>query len=174
MSTIFIAALLLICTIGIPILFVSLRKRNVRKRNEERLNLFRHSGAKYGLSFSRQEILHNKITGLDEVNKTFLIYDFKNEDNVILINLVKVRTCALVKNYENINMGNDKKVKKERHLASIDIIFEFRNSGDKPVSISFYDSWVDNIYELTDLESKASYWEAILSKIAINKFGATA
>jgi len=57
--------------------------------------LFLHSGAKNGLSFSGREVLKDKIIGVDEVNKTLLIYDFENDDNVILINMVKVRTCTL-------------------------------------------------------------------------------
>jgi hypothetical protein len=130
-------------------------------------------GAKNELHFSRQEILKNKIIGLDEANKALLIYEFENEDNVILINLVKVRTCVLKKDYEPINMGNEKKIRMEEHLVRIDVVFDFKNTSDEPVSVSFYDNKVNNIYEMTDLEAKAKNWGGILSKIVLKKFATT-
>jgi len=174
MSTIFIAVLLMICTIGLPTLFALNSKRKLKKRNEMKLDFFLRSGAKNDLIFSKQEILEDKIIGLDEVNKTLLIYLFKNEKDVILINLVKVRTCTLKKNYENMNRGNERKVRMELHLASIDIVFGFKNGGDKPVAVSFYDSTVNNIYEMAGLEVKAKNWETILSTVLVKKFEATA
>jgi hypothetical protein len=174
MSTIFTTVLLIICVIGLPMVFVFVSKRNVRKQKEKKLNMFLLSGANNGLDFSRQEILEDKIIGLDEINKTLLIHEFKNEDKIILINMVKVRACTFKKNYESINMGSEKKVRMEQHLTSINVMLEFKNGGDEPVSISFYDNKVNSIYEMTDLESKAKMWQTILSNIVLQKFKATA
>ena len=71
-------------------------------------------------------------------------------------------------------MGSEKKIRMEQHLASIDIIFGFKNGSDEPVSLSFYDNKVNNVYKMADLEAKAKNWETILSKILVKKFEATA
>ena len=173
MSTLFIAALLILCTIGLPMLFVFNSKRNKKKQSQKKLDFFLRSGAKNDLFISKREILEDKIIGVDETNKMLLLYELKNEDNVILINMLKVRTCVLYKNYDNMNMGNEKKVRMEQHLASIKIVLGFKNSSDEPVSISFYDNKVNNIYEMANLETKAKKWENILFKMMSNKFQTT-
>ena len=173
MSTLFIAALLVLCTIGLPTLIIFNRKRNIQKQSQKKLDFFLRSGAKNDLFISKKEILADKIFGIDETNKMLLLYEFKNENSVILINMLKVRTCVLYKNYDNMNMGNEKKVRMEQHLASIKIVLGFKNSSDEPVSVSFYDNKVNNIYEMTDLEAKAKNWENILTKMLLNKFQTT-
>ena len=70
MSTIIIAAILVISIIGIFVIFASISKKNARKRNKTLLKRLSKSGSEHGLSFSSQEILKNKIIGLDGVKSS--------------------------------------------------------------------------------------------------------
>ena len=172
MSTIIIAAILVAITIALPVVFISISKKNTTKRKEENLKLFNLAGSNHGLSFSKYELLKNKIIGLDNVRQAVLIYEFENE-NAICINMKEVNNCTVNKQYDSIDMGTDKKAKMEKHLSSIDLKFSIKRSTE-PISISFYDSSVNNIYEMTELEAKAKEWETVLSKMIVKELKAIA
>ena len=80
----------------------------------------------------------------------------------------EVKNCTVEKIYDSIVIGTEKKAKIEPHLKSIDLKFAFKNHAQL-VSISFYDSSVDSIYEMSELEAKAIRWEAILSKMILKE-----
>ena len=147
-------------------------KKNTTKRKEENFKLFNLAGSNHGLSFSKYELLKKKIIGLDNVRQAVLIYEFENE-NTICINMKEVKNCTVSKQYDSIDMGTDKKAKMENHLSSIDLKFSIKRSTE-PISISFYDSSVNNIYEMTELEAKAKEWETVLSKMIVKELKAIA
>ena len=144
MSTIIVSAILITITIAVPLVFISISKRNIKKRNEKHLKLFSLAGLNHDLSFSKYEILKTKIIGLDNLHQSLLIYEIKDA-NVIRINMKEVNSCLVNKEYDNIDMGTDKKAKVERHLRCIDLKFGFQG-GTSPISISFYNSSVNSIY----------------------------
>lgn len=172
MSTIIIAAILVAITIALPLVFISISKKNTRNRNEGNFKLFSLAGSNHGLSFSKLEILKNKIIGLDNFHRAVLIYEFENE-NAIRINMKEVNNCTFNKQYDSIDTGTDKKAKMEKHLSSIDLKFSIKRSTE-PILISFYNSSVNNIYEMTELEAKAKEWETVLSKMIVKELKAIA
>ena len=162
MSTIIIAAILVISTIGFSAIFVSISKKNARKRNKTLLKLLGNAGSEHGLNFSSKEILKNKIIGLDGLNETLLILEFENANNIIRINMREVKNCTVEKKYDSIVIGTERKSKIEPQLRSIDLKFVFKN-GSEPISVLFYDSSINSIYEMQELEAKAKNWEKMLS-----------
>lgn len=168
MSTIITALLIIISAIGIPLIFILINKKKIRKRKETFLNLFSQQGSKQGLSFSSHEILRNKIIGLDSIKQALLVFDFENLGNVICITMKEVKNCTVEKNYDSIVIGTERKPKLEPHLRSIDLKFSFKNN-DEPLSVSIYDSGANSIYEMQELETKANTWEAVLSKMIVKE-----
>ena len=124
------------------------------------------------MSFSKYEVLKTKIIGLDNLHQALLIYEIKDA-NVIRIDMKALNSCLVNKEYDNIEMGTDKKAKMERHLRSIDLKFAFKG-GTSPASISFYDSNVNSIYEMGELETKAKEWKTVLSKFIVKEAKAIA
>jgi hypothetical protein len=167
MSTIIIAAILIAITIVVPMIFISINKKNARKQNEENFKLFSLSGSNQGLSFSNHQILKNKIIGLDSLQQKLLVYEFIDA-NVICISMKEVSNCTVNKEFESTDMGTDKKAKMEKRLKSIDLKFSFKRNTE-PTSISFYDSGVNNIFEMAELEAKAKEWETELSKMIVKQ-----
>jgi len=168
MSIIAIALLIIITTVCIPLIFVLINKKNREKKNKILLSFFMQEGFKLGLSFSSQEILRSKIIGLDAAKQTLLIFDFNKDGNIRCINISEVKTCTIEKNHDSIVIGTARQAKPESHLRSVDLKFVFKN-GAEPISISFYDSNVNSIYEMAELESKAKTWEVLLSKMLFNE-----
>ena len=104
----------------------------------------------------------------DSVKQTLLVFDFNNDDNIRCIRMSEVKSCSVEKNHDSIVIGTEKQAKAESHLRSIDLKFIFKNGAD-PVSVSFYDSSINSIYEIAELESKAKTWEVLLSKMLFNE-----
>ena len=164
MSTLSIALVIVIATICIPLIFILINKKTRKKKDKALLNFFTEEGSKLGLSFSNQEILRSKMIGLDDAKQTLLVFDFNNDSNIRCINMSEVKTCSIEKNHDSIIIGAEKQAKAESHLRSIDLKFVFKNGADS-ISVSFYHSNINNIYEMAELESKAKTWEALLSKM---------
>lgn len=173
MSTILTGAILIAGTIGIVLLLLFINKRNTKKRTKALLNAANEAGAGEGLNFSSQEILKDKIIGLDGVNQRLLIFDFQNTNQVTNIQLADVKECSIKKEYESINFGNNKKADIEQQLRTIAIKFSFRHKTGF-FSLSFYDSMLHSVYEIAELEAKAKHWETILSKLILKDSKATA
>ena len=87
--------------------------------------------------------------------------------------MAEVKNCTVEKKYDSIVIGTEKKPKIEPHLRSIDLKFAFKNNAE-PVSVSFYDSNVNSIYEMAELEAKAKTWEAVLSKMIFKEIKVSA
>ena len=168
MSTIIIAAILVISTIGIFAIFASISTKNAKKRKKTLLKRLGKSGSEHGLSFSSQEILKNKIIGLDGLNQTLLIIELENANNVICVNMQEVKNCTVEKEYDSIVIGNERKGKLEPHLRSIGIKFSFKNTRE-PISVSIYDSNINSIYEMQELEAAAKNWEKTLSGMILQE-----
>jgi len=168
MSTLSIALIIVIATVCIPLIFVLINGKSRKKKNKALLNFFMEEGSKQGLSFSSQEILRSKIIGLDAAKQMLLVFDFNNDGNLRYIDMSEVKTCSVEKNHDSIVIGTEKQAKAESHLRSIDLKFIFKNGAD-PVSVSFYDSSINSIYEMAELESKAKTWEVLLSKMLFNE-----
>jgi len=173
MLTITIALILIISAICIPLIFILFNKKNSNERNKILLDLVSREGSKHGLSFSGKIILKDKIIAFDGFKQTLMVYKFEHMDDVICINMADVRNCTVNREYDRINMGDEKRVKIEQHLRCIDLKFDFK-SGAVPVSISFYDSKVNSIYEMAELEAKAKDWKIILSKMILKQLKVSA
>jgi hypothetical protein len=168
MSTLIVAAILIVSTVLISLIFISINNKNERKRNEKLLTLFSEAGSTHGLSFSSQEVLRNKIIGLDGLKRALLVFEFALVESVIYINMAEIKNCTVTKEYESVNIGTEKKNNIEKRLTSIGIRFDFMN-GAKPVSISFYESDFNSVYETAELEAKAKDWVAVLSKMIVKE-----
>jgi hypothetical protein len=173
MSTLSIALIIVIATVCIPLIFILINRKNRKKKNKAFLNTFMEEASKQGLSFSSQEILRSKIIGLDSVKQTLLVFDFNNDDNIKCIKMSEVKSCSVEKNHDSIDIGTKRQAKTESHLRSIDLKFIFKN-GAGPVSVSFYDSSINSIYEMAELESKAKTWEVLISKMLFKESKARA
>jgi hypothetical protein len=142
-----------------------MNKYESKKRREKMLVFFSNLGATYNLSFTGQEILHDKVIGLDGLRKKVLVVE-ENEKkyDTKIIDLYEVNSCKVRKIYTGINSSNYKKDSVEDYLNSIALEFDFKN-GQTPVAVSFYKMENHSIYEMPELETKTKYWETTLSKM---------
>jgi hypothetical protein len=162
MSTVIISAIFIAAIVLIFFAFSFINKRNIKKKNQKLLSQFSHAGTSHGLSFSSQEILRNKIIGLDGIHRKFVMVNEKEECKVVALD--EVKKCEVVKFFETYKMGDPKNNDTERHLTSIELLFQFKKNND-PVSIAFYDNMIHPVYEAEPMEAKAKDWEILLSKL---------
>lgn len=162
MSTVIISGIFIAAIVIIFVAFSTINKRNIKKKKDKLLAQFSHAGSSNGLSFSSQEILRNKIIGLDGIKRKLVMVNEKEECKIVALDDVK--KCAVVKNFQTYQLGGDKNNDTERQLTSIGLVFEFKKQSN-PVSILFYDNMIHPVFEAGQMEAKANDWEKILSKI---------
>ncbi len=122
-------------------------------------------GAAGNLIFCSQEILQNKIIGIDGIHRKIMILEkSKHSYNCTVISLDEVQHCGLIKSCGALNAGNIKRFDAEKNLSAIELQFEFKNHA-QPASIRFYDSLVNSKKELELLRTKAEFWSVMFSKM---------
>jgi hypothetical protein len=168
MSSIIIAGALITIIVIICLVLVSINNTHRKKLTLELVSRFNDIGIGYNLSFSNKEIFKNFIIGLDELRKKLLILR-KTDDKLHLqvIDLKEVKSCSKQKIYKTVNMGTIKKEQYEKHIDKIVLEFVYTDIRD-PVQIIFYESAINNLAEMFELDQKTYSWETILTK-TINK-----
>ncbi|KAA9038136.1 hypothetical protein FW778_15400 [Ginsengibacter hankyongi] len=156
-SLLFFAAFIFRC--------ISFFSRLARKRKEGAFLQLSREGAANNLIFCSQEMLQNKVIGIDGIHRKILIVEkIKNKYNSSLISLNEVQNCKLVTKYKTSEPGNITQSENSKNLFAIELEFEFRNRA-KTASIMFYDGLINSQRELLLLKAKAEYWSVMLSKM---------
>jgi len=164
MPTFITGALVVAGTIIIIMLLIAINKQNNRRQTRVLLHGFNHAGAIRGLSFSSQEILKNYIIGLDGLHRHLLILHYSGTAIYTSLPLADIKTCIIKKAYESVEYGSATKSAVEHELRSISLQFSFNNNADD-LFVEFYNSRVNSIYEMAELETKAKDWQLLLSKM---------
>ena len=165
MSTIIVASIIVFGVIGISTIFVYMHNQHLKKKKQKLLFCLSELRSQHGLSFTSQEELLNKAIGLDGLQSKLLIVDENNAGyDWNIIDLEEVESCSVKKVYDSIDAGGLKTKWVEEYLRTIVLQFNFNNY--KPsFDLIFYESTVNNIYEMSELENKARQWQAMLSKM---------
>jgi hypothetical protein len=140
----------------------------IKNDKEKKENLFlrlSREGTANNLTFCSQEILQNKVIGIDGIHRKIMILErIKNKYNCSVISLDEVQYCELISTHGCINAGDLKRYEAKKKLDAIELQFEFKNQA-QPASIIFYDSLINSKKELALLKAKAEYWSVMLSKM---------
>ncbi|HEY6975563.1 MAG TPA: hypothetical protein VH396_04700 [Chitinophagaceae bacterium] len=142
-----------------------MNQHKLKKREEQMLIVFSRLGSLYYLSFTGQEILRDKILGLDGPRrKILIIQDHDHRYEFKLIDLCEVTDCKLKKTYGAMNGGELNKNELGKYLNKIALEFYLKNES-QPIALEFYNGVTDSLYEMAELENRAKRWEAMLSKM---------
>ncbi len=146
----------------------SLIKTEKNKMENLFLNLSKEGSAN-NLIFCSQEMLHNKVIGIDGIHrKVMILEEINHKYNASILSLDEVQNCELKKNYESLNMREHKRFGIKKMLQKIELQFEFKNDA-QPASITFYDRAVNSGKEIVLMKAKAEYWNVMLSKMLTRK-----
>lgn len=162
MSTILVAAIVIAFTVIPPILFIRFTKRKAAKQREKAFALLKNHGNDHGLSFTRELMLKESMLGLDLHNSKMLWLHTGGEPRSEVFDLENIKSCTIFRLYDSVRVYETKAAKTEQVLSKIGLKMEF--SGDlHPLQICFYDRQLNGIYEMEDLEAKASEWKDLVA-----------
>jgi|SRR6185437_10947045 hypothetical protein len=154
-----------IATVTLCLSIFSCFIKNEKKKKEKLFFRLSQEGTANNLTFCSQEILQNKVIGIDGIHRKIMILErIKNSYNCSIICLDEVQHCELVTSDGFLNTSNLRRFEIEKSLAAIELQFEFKNQA-QPASITFYDSLSNSKRELALLKAKAEYWSVMLSKM---------
>jgi len=139
--------------------------KNDKKKRETLFLRLSQEGTANNLTFCSQEILQNKVIGIDGIRRRIMILErIKNKYNCSVISLDEVQNCEVVTNSGFINAGSLKRYNTGKKLDAIELQFKFKNQA-QPASIIFCDGLINSKKELALLKAKAEYWSVMLSKM---------
>ena len=161
MSTIFMAILILAVTIILPWILITRHKKNLREQERGNFRRFSTAGTERQLSFSRQEIIQNKIIGFDGIQQVLMIAELDNNYDIICIAVKELTACRIEKIYYTTG---ETAIDKEKILKEINLMFHFYDNRE-PVYVVFYNNHNDSIYVMTDMETKAKEWQTAISRL---------
>lgn len=162
MSTIITSIIIIVFCIAIVFVFKLVNKNHAKRVKEKLISRLSYAGTKNGLSFTSQEILRNKVIGVDGINRKFVVVNENEECTVV--NLGEVKNCRFQKHYDQVQYGDAGNRDVESRLASIGLLFESKNNK-KNITVDFFNYMIHSLSEADALEVKAKDWETILSKM---------
>ncbi len=161
MSTILVGLIIIAIAVIPTFIFIRLHKQSEKKRHTARLRSFQNAGIKHGLSFTHDEVLKDKMLGLDTNNQKLLQFTFDKKDEIV-VNLKDVESCTLYKEYHQFVIGGRNSARGEQVPARLGL--KIKSSKIEPaLMIDFYNNHSNVIYELSDMEKKAKKWESLIS-----------
>lgn len=167
MSHFTIALIIVLAVIIILSTLVIMHNTQIKQRKNSILFFFRNAGAAHNLSFTGQEILQDKVIGLDGPKRKLLIAEERSEEyEAQVIDLDDVRICKIKKVYAAINSHEYRKNRPEDYLRTIALEFEFKAGGPSRL-VPFFKSELNSVYEIPELETRARNWATILSDLTI-------
>ena len=147
--------------------------KNAKKIKENLFLRLSKEGTANNLIFCSQEILQNKVIGIDGIQRKIMILEkIKNKYNCSVISLDEVQNCELITSCRALYEDNFNKFEVE-NLHAIELRFQFKNQA-QPASIIFYESLINSQRELVLLKAKAEYWCVMLSKLLTKQVSAGA
>src|SRR5689334_4579397 len=101
MSTIVVAAILVVSIILVCVVFIKIHRNAERKQKEDLLGDFYEEVAKKGFSVSSQELFKNRIFAVESANLALLYYDVQPQKRLQIIQFDDVNHCAVTKKYNS-------------------------------------------------------------------------
>jgi hypothetical protein len=169
MSPIFI----IFSLVAIAMLIVSSVLKSIRRKKENLFLRLSLQGTQNNLTFCSQEILQNKVIGIDGIHRKIMIVEkIKKNYNYSVISLDEVQNCELVTT-SGVFPNDIKKTEKDNTTQAVELLFEFKDHA-RPASIIFYNGLVNSKKEFFLLKAKAAYWNVMLSKLLTRQATANA
>lgn len=157
MSPIFITICLLAFITLVALQVIIFIKKRTNKKEQLLLRLSKEGSAN-DLVFCSQEILCDKVMGIDGIHRKVMILekvDRKYKSCVLCLD--DMQSCQLKKSF-----GFTK------DLSKIELQFGFKNNHT-PATVTFYDQLVNSKREIVLLKAKAEFWSIMLSKMLLRQ-----
>ena len=156
MDVLWLAGIALVtAAVSCVVLFVF---RKMHRKREHRLLLqLSECGSRHNLSFSSQELLHNRVLGLDGVHRKLMLLEpgYRGLYEVRVIDLNDVAGCYVTRQYRSMQPPQPEQIGLQFHFKS----------ATPALEIPFYRSGEDAPVHWRQLEQKARDWSVIISKM---------
>lgn len=128
------------------------------------LRHFSELGTTYNLSFTGEEVLGNRIIGVDGLKgKIVFVEHSGTAPACFVIDLAEVESCRVSKIYRSANAKNQ-----DAYLHSIALEFDVVRSG-QTVALPFYNPVRDAMQDAAEREAKAKSWASVLLKMLVKE-----
>ncbi|MEP7253372.1 MAG: hypothetical protein ABI683_13355 [Ginsengibacter sp.] len=157
--------LLLLTTVALISYSFNFLSSASKRKKENLCSRLSKEGTLHNLIFCSQEILQNKIIGVDGIHRKIMVLE-KNKKNYNseIISLDEVENCELITTRRMQGTHSLNRVDAEKNIDAVELQLEFKNNS-RTAAIIFFDSSVNSLRELDILKAKARYWNIMFSKM---------
>jgi hypothetical protein len=125
---------------------------------------FKNAATAFNLSFTKQEVLGNRVIGIDAANNKLLFLEARgNKHDGYLINLDEIKGCSVKRVYGAMHTDGSNL---ESYVNSVALKLDYKN-GAKPTVLIFYDRTINAENEMRERATQAKAWQALLSMALI-------
>jgi len=156
-----IAVVMVLVIAAISLILVRISNHHRKIKTQKMMHHFSQLGTSNALAFTSQEILQDVVIGLDGINRKLLILHNQHESfEWKVVDLAQVHNCSVKKVYLTSGPAHAR----EAHLDRLVLAIELKQGGGI-MEVPFFTHSKNHIYQLAEMEQKAKYWVAVLSKL---------
>jgi hypothetical protein len=160
MTPAFSLVLIIAVAISVFLLFEILYNLHRQKKMERLQSAFDKAATESGLRIGKQQLLGDRIIGLDEtINKLLFVKLTGSKEDRYLVDLEKVSDLSIDKSYMPFWNGSEKMGVLVQAIA---LRFTWKNEA-KPLLLPFYRNTTDQFFDMSEREKQAKEWQMLLS-----------
>lgn len=161
--SLFVEILVIATGIAVSLVVVSLHWYRRQTKTGKFPASFKDAAAAFSLSVTKQEVLGNRVIGIDEKNNNVLFLEARGSKRAgYLVGLEEIKNCVVKREYGAIPADSINNSSLESFVNRIALKLEYKN-GTEPTVLTFYDSATDGENEIQERAEQAKAWQALLS-----------
>ncbi len=158
-------AFIITTTLMISIAYLRIISFISKRKKEKLFSQLSKEGDTNGLTFCSQELLVDKLIGIDGIHRKIMILERdKKGYSSSIISLDEVHHCQVVTNENEVARSNFKTFSDQIKSIVLELRFEFNNSHET-ASIFFAKGLNTSKKEIELLRQKADFWSVMFSKM---------
>lgn len=163
MTTLFSVVLLLAIGISVLLFAILIDNSVTQKRTKKLLSALNEAANKYGLWFSKQDVIGSRVIAFDEDRKKLLfLLRTKNKYDDYLVDLAEIENVDVKKNYVTKGAQYIRRLGADASIETVALQLHYAGQA-KTLNIPFYEKAKDPIYELGNRTELAEEWQLLLS-----------
>ena len=163
MTTLFSVVLLLAIGISVLLFAILIDNSVTQKRTKKLLFALDEAANKYGLWFSKQDVIGSRVIAFDEDRKKLLfLWRTKNKYDDYLVDLAEIENFDVKTNYVARGAPYIRHLGADASIESVTLRLRYARQA-KTLHLPFYEKAKDPIYELGNRTELAGEWQLLLS-----------
>lgn len=161
--TLFAVTIITAISIAVSLIFILVYNHRRQTKTQGLAGHFKEAAAAFNLTIRKQEVLGNRMIGLDDRNNKLLFLEAHgSRHDGYLIGLDEINKCVVKQAYSTIHTDNINNNDLESYVDRIALRLDYTNSANATF-LTFYDTAINLKNEMQERARQANVWQNLLS-----------